>query len=420
MNLCSTRLLFIFALGLISGLSVSWIALFFFASPTDNNNKNNSAPDTLQKNPSKELFTNEEQFSPYQYRNLENNDLYLWKSRFFDGSQSFLISSDTKFVWHNGLVAASLVEEDRCGGCPRASFVIRDAPALGHLARDLTLLWSILHYGLMLDIDQIVFLNPEAERVFTGKRLGRLFVDYLLPLTEIISSSAQKHAKPIRVICVDDLSDGLLFGKVVQIREIDSASPPYFGGLDGSGLRAALYAHFNITAVVPVPQRITFVDRHHTRAIKNRDEVITMLGTYAEKKMWDIDFVNLGDDKASPKTFFEQVTLFASTGVLVAMHGAACFNALSMPRNSVVVEIMPTSLRWNLFRSMSQAVGVQHLQLYVSEPVCSGGSFNDCDALVDLDVLRTTLDEALQRWYTFARFDQLFKFPGSESRGQSW
>jgi capsular polysaccharide biosynthesis protein len=97
----------------------------------------------------------------------------------------------------------------------------------------------------------------------------------------------------------------------------------------------------------------------------------------------------------------------------VAVHGAACFNAVLLPRNAVLVEIMPTSLRWGLFRTLSHTVGVQHLQHAVAAPVCNSSAvrFNRCDATVDLAALQSTMDDAAERVASFAVGDRLYEYP---------
>ena len=109
--------------------------------------------------------------------------------------------------------------------------------------------------------------------------------------------------------------------------------------------------------------------------------------------------------------------IFSSTGILVAAHGAACFNSLFMPRNAIVIELMPTSLSWNLFRSLSHAVGVHHIQHYVSAPICSGGEANQCDITIEFDTFGETLSSAHNRWISATLGDRFYDFPKRGSFG---
>ena len=215
-----------------------------------------------------------------------------------------------------------------------------------------------------------------------------------------------------------------MLGSTVVIKELQPLTPfasvPYFGGLDGGGLRDAMYAHFNVTSYPAVlPQRITFIVRRHARVVRNSEAFEAWLAEWAAARGWALSVLDLGNDRGGAKSLGEQVAAFSSTGILIAMHGAACFNAVLLPRNAVVVEIVPTSMRWNLFRTLSHAVGVQHIQHYATGPDCTGGRFNACDAAVDLPAIGRTLEEAAERWHAFARADRLFEFPGADRRAFS-
>ena len=303
------------------------------------------------------------------------------------------------------------------------SFVVRDAPALGHAARDLTILWSILHFQLMA-IDQIVFAHGEAKRNFSSSdRLGRIHTDYLLPLTEVIVAGTSPAGAPSvgpKIVCADELKDGMLLGRVVNLRGYSDqpfASVPWFGGLDGGGLRDALYSRYEHSTPASPPMVLTFIRRKHARVVTNNAAVEEWLKGWCARKGLRFNPLELGDDHGGVATLKDQVHAFADTGILVAMHGAACFNAIMLPRNSVVVELVPTSLRWNLFRTLSHSVGVQHVQHYVSAPDCTGGPFNQCDATVDIAPFELTMDDAFERLYSFVVADRLFEHPHRQGGG---
>jgi Glycosyltransferase 61 len=302
-------------------------------------------------------------------------------------------------------------------------FVIEDAPSLGHLTTDLALLWSLLSYGIV-KIKYVVFLHVDSRRVYDGSRLGKIFTDYLLPLTEITVKSASilRNTPVASILCADEWEAkvGAKFGPTISRRHITSSHPyqvPWFGGLDGSGLRDVVYEHFNISQIYRPLPTLTYIHRTHKRVITNDKEFQEFLTKWASSNGFHYNPVFLGTDSGGKETLESQVKLFSSTGILVAAHGAACFNSMFMPRNAIVIELMPTSLRWNLFRSLSHSVGVHHIQHFAVAPICSGGEANQCDITIDFDSFSESLSLAHDRWTSATIGDRFFEFPKRGSFG---
>lgn len=340
-----------------------------------------------------------------------------------------LVSFDaTKtYIWLNDSYPSGTVVERKepwpAGQPVKVSMVIRDWPALGHAARDITILWSLLHFQV-IKIDDVVFTNVESNKVYGGARLGLIFRDYLLPLTQSIVATAQaglKEPNVPKIVCHDELPDRYELGRKVQLLDgplVPYTSPTWFGGMDGGELRYHLYKQHGVSPFpAEPPSRLTFITRKHGRVFRNNDAVEKFLREFAAGRGMEFVALDLGTDKGGALSFRQQVQEFAKTGILVAMHGAACFNAIVMPRNSVVVEVVPTSLRWNLFRTLSHSVGVQHLQFYVDNPLCDG-MFNACDAEVNLTErhFRDVMFEAHERMMSFSVGDRLWEKPDAGTR----
>jgi hypothetical protein len=284
---------------------------------------------------------------------------------------------------------------------PRYSYIVRDAPSLGHNTLDLTYLWALLHYDL-LPIDAILFTHTDAKRTpQPGDGLALIHSGYLLPLVEFIAAHASRHGVQPRVYCVDELSvpAGIPLGTAVW-REVDHI--PWFGGLDGSGLRDTMYAALGIEYQAQPLRTMLYVKRGHSRRIVNSPQVESYLSTWASAHGFAFSAVDLGNRSHGSVAFADQVRLFAGTGILVAMHGAGLFNAVFMRRGAVVVEVVPPSFRWNLFRSLSFAVGVQHLQHYAAT-AGEGCAALSCSAPVDVAALEHSVVEAHDRWLSVAR-----------------
>jgi capsular polysaccharide biosynthesis protein len=68
--------------------------------------------------------------------------------------------------------------------------------------------------------------------------------------------------------------------------------------------------------------------------------------------------------------FEEQVKLFATTGVLVSVHGAGLMNQIFMPPGSVTIEVFPNHVKHVLYERVAHYAGVYHFKVCVC--VCGG------------------------------------------------
>jgi hypothetical protein len=341
----------------------------------------------------------------------------------FFGSSPILLGWQESIVENYRISSGSNIKIQNLEHEDQYFFVIEDAPSLGHLTTDLALLWSLLSIDV-LKIKYVVFVHVETTRVYDGSRLGKIFTDFLLPLTEIIvqSTALLRNTPTASILCADEWERklGQKFGPTISRRHITNSHPyqvPWFGGLDGSGLRDAVYEHFNISQIYRPLPTITYIHRTHKRIITNDKDFQEFLSKWASSNGFQYNAVFLGTDSGGKETLESQVKLFSSTGILVAAHGAACFNSLFMPRNAIVIELMPTSMRWNLFRSLSHSVGVHHIQHYASAPICSGGEANQCDITIELDSFSESLALAHDRWVSATLGDRFFEFPNRHSFG---
>lgn len=98
--------------------------------------------------------------------------------------------------------------------------------------------------------------------------------------------------------------------------------------------REAVYSHFALPPPTRCPPKRVALLYRHNRGILNKDEIRTML-----KKEFDLDmeFVTI-DENSSSET---QVSLFASTGLMLSSHSSQMINVLFSPPGAAMVEIAP-------------------------------------------------------------------------------
>lgn len=102
---------------------------------------------------------------------------------------------------------------------------------------------------------------------------------------------------------------------------------------------------------------------------------------------------------AGPLPFVEQVRLYASSSVLLSMHGAQLTNSPFMPRGSVLVEVFNCGHWSHTYRKFAEEAGVQYLHVRDPARGCQkdfGKLIGNTDRALDFEVeLRPAMCEAL-------------------------
>lgn len=137
-----------------------------------------------------------------------------------------------------------------------------------------------------------------------------------------LSSGQAPTLDPSHLTCFERLSFSPFYGMF-------STHPD-----DTANFRNAVYAHFGLPLATRCPPRRAVLLYRNNRVIVNRDELRAML-----KKEYDLEVEYVTIDEKS--TSEEQVTLFATTGLLLSSHSSQMINVLFSPPGSAMVEIAP-------------------------------------------------------------------------------
>jgi hypothetical protein len=163
--------------------------------------------------------------------------------------------------------------------------------------------------------------------VYAGHRLGHIFVDYLLPFSyAVVTALAARRGNGSAPAPVYDALEAPSPALPPAIRRVMQGSTmvAWFAGLDGGGLRDMVLS----PSADAVPRVLAFVTRRHARAVVNDAEMRAHLAAWCAARGWRFEVIDLGDDRdGKALSFADQAAHFASIGILVAMHGAALFNA---------------------------------------------------------------------------------------------
>jgi len=121
------------------------------------------------------------------------------------------------------------------------------------------------------------------------------------------------------------------------------------------------------SAPVFVPRTVTIITRkwHASRSIHNIEAVVEAvtgaLGADApppQVVIFDPDFT----------PWEEHVQAMASTGILVASHGAALANLVFLPTGAAVIEIFPWKFHKTTYRSLATSLGLMYLPIHAQSP----------------------------------------------------
>lgn len=105
---------------------------------------------------------------------------------------------------------------------------------------------------------------------------------------------------------------------------------------------------------------ITFVYREHSRQLLNHEahlEEIRQL--FPHVVVQSVDFASI--------PFDEQLRVAQATNILVGVHGAGLTHALFLQRESVVVEILPSTLNYKGFRNLAGLLGHSYYSAHATE-----------------------------------------------------
>ncbi len=129
--------------------------------------------------------------------------------------------------------------------------------------------------------------------------------------------------------------------------------------------------------VIPT-NRLIIIDRKYDR--KFNKDVLDILISEASKNIdWVYDGVKILEDM----TFKEQVELFASVKIIIAMHGSALINLLWSPLNTIVFEIDIHHNRQNMYKRIAKLTNSSHFYLQIKS-LCVKSDIFDKIALVML------------------------------------
>ena len=104
---------------------------------------------------------------------------------------------------------------------------------------------------------------------------------------------------------------------------------------------------------------LIIIDRKHTR--KFASNMLIQLVSEATKNLnRNFDGVKFLEDL----TFEEQVKLFASTKIIICIHGAGLINLLWSQQNSIIFEIDIQTNRSKMYKRISKLTNSTHYYLY--------------------------------------------------------
>lgn len=135
------------------------------------------------------------------------------------------------------------------------------------------------------------------------------------------------------------------------------------------------------------PKRL-YVSRAGAKMRKpyNEEQIVALLQQY------DFTVMYLEDHSLA-----KQIELLRDAEILVGMHGAGLTNLLFMPKGSQLIEFMNAESMNLCYYHLASAVGVKYSCLLSAPIVQTALNPNDCDIMVDLVQLETTLNVLMIR-----------------------
>ena len=147
---------------------------------------------------------------------------------------------------------------------------------------------------------------------------------------------------------------------------IPSFKPKIMSHMAGAGgFRASAHAHAGVDspAAAALPRRITVMDRADLggRSWWNKADIL------AAARATGLEVAEI--PRMDFLSFQQQVAAMASTGILLATHGAHLMNMLFLPRGAIVIEVTPPLLKSPTFASLAAVLGLTYFPVYSRQAV---------------------------------------------------
>jgi len=140
--------------------------------------------------------------------------------------------------------------------------------------------------------------------------------------------------------------------------------------------------------VVATRCNILVVKRKGSRSIQNHDKLIDAIRTSLHSCA-----ISIHTGHESVRT---QLTMFRSSTVIIAPHGAGLSNIVVCRKNTAVLEVMVTGQAVNLcYMAMALKLKLRHVALYPWGPFRGGKSSQHTDMVVDVEKAISSVRDVL-------------------------
>lgn len=134
------------------------------------------------------------------------------------------------------------------------------------------------------------------------------------------------------------------------------------------------------------PRMITILDRPRIKP-RHIHNIAAMLAVI---KKYDMPYQHIIVEDETE--FEEQVKLFATTGVLITVHGAGLMNQIFMPPGSVTIEVFPNHVKHVLYERVAHYAGVYHFKVFSKDHTARFSELhqdyynNKCDDVLSIQI----------------------------------